>query len=194
MFDDTDAGRIPSTLEDIEYATRELGFDMPSERKTGALLRTLVASKPGGHMLELGTGTGLAASWIIAGLNKKAVFTTLDNDPAPLLIARKYLGEDVRTKIIETDAASFLEQGFEGQFDLIFADAWPGKYSHLDEALNALAFGGFYVIDDMLPQANWPEGHQAHVDLLMATLRAREDIVLVPFDWASGVVVAVKRA
>jgi len=39
--------------------SEELGFTMGSEPRTGALLRTLAASKPGGRFLELGTGTGV---------------------------------------------------------------------------------------------------------------------------------------
>jgi predicted O-methyltransferase YrrM len=36
-----------------------VGFTMASDAWTGALLRTLAAAKPGGSLLELGTGTGL---------------------------------------------------------------------------------------------------------------------------------------
>lgn len=43
----------------------------------------------------------------------------------------------------------WLSQDDLGAFDLIFADAWPGKFSHLDEALSLLSPGGFYVIDDL---------------------------------------------
>jgi predicted O-methyltransferase YrrM len=52
--------RSPEHLAAIERATREHGFDMLSERRTGALLRLLAASRPGGRLLELDTGTGLA--------------------------------------------------------------------------------------------------------------------------------------
>jgi predicted O-methyltransferase YrrM len=37
---------------------------------------------------------------------------------------------------------------------LIFADAWPGKYSDLEKALKLVKPGGFYIIDDMLTQPN----------------------------------------
>ena len=43
----------------------------------------------------------------------------------------------------------------EETFDLIFADAMPGKYEHIDLAWKALSNGGFHVIDDMLPQDNF---------------------------------------
>jgi len=41
----------------------------------------------------------------------------------------------------------------------VFADALAGKYDGLSEALCVVKAGGFYVIDDMLPQPNWPDGH-----------------------------------
>jgi len=34
-----------------------------------------------------------------------------------------------------------------------------GKFELLDAALALLKVGGLYVIDDMLPQANWPRRH-----------------------------------
>ncbi len=49
----------PAAIEEITARTEELGFGMASESRTGALLRTLAASKLGGGFLELGTGTGL---------------------------------------------------------------------------------------------------------------------------------------
>ena len=33
---------------------------------------------------------------------------------------------------------------------LSYADAWPGKFSQLEEALALLRPGGMYVIDDLL--------------------------------------------
>jgi predicted O-methyltransferase YrrM len=48
-------GNIPTALPDIERETVALGFDMPSQRRTGAFLRTLAASKPAGRLLELGS-------------------------------------------------------------------------------------------------------------------------------------------
>jgi predicted O-methyltransferase YrrM len=63
----------------------------------------------------------------------------------------------------------------------------------LDEALALLNPGGLYVIDDMLPQPNWPEGHAEKVAHLVATLEQREDFRLTKLSWASGVMLAVRR-
>jgi hypothetical protein len=49
------------------------------------------------------------------------------------------------------------------------------------------------VIDDMLPQPNWPEGHAAKVPVLIEQLAANTRFEILPLVWASGVVVAVRR-
>ncbi len=49
----------PKALGLIEAETKAIGFSIGSERLTGALLRTLAASKPKAKILELGTGTGI---------------------------------------------------------------------------------------------------------------------------------------
>jgi predicted O-methyltransferase YrrM len=82
----------------------------------------------------------------------------------------------------------------KGQFfDLIFADAWAGKYRLVDETLALLKPSGIYVVDDMLPQPNWPEGHAVKAAALIATLEQRSDVTVAKLAWASGLVIVVKR-
>jgi hypothetical protein len=68
-----------------------------------------------------------------------------------------------------------------------------GKYEDLDDALRVVKTGGFYVIDDMLPQANWPDGHALKAEALLSDLSARRDLEIVPMAWASGIVVGVVK-
>ena len=77
-------------------------------------------------------------------------------------------------------------------FDLIFADAWPGKYSDLDVTLDLLKPGGFYIIDDMLSQANWPEGHEELVHELISELENRKNLQLTKMNWSTGIIIVVK--
>jgi len=51
---------------------------------------------------------------------------------------------------------------------------------------------GFYVIDDMLPQPNWPEGHDEKASKLLDYLDQRKDLTLTKLSWSTGVVIAVK--
>ena len=186
--------RPPEALQGIIAATVDLGFGMASEPRTGALLQVLAASKPGGRLLELGTGTGLATAWILSGMDADSELVSVDTDPAVQAVAHKYLGEDRRLTLINDDGANFLRRQASQSFDMVFADAMPGKYEALNEALSVVKQGGFYVIDDMLPQPNWPEGHAAKVPALMKELAARDDFSLVPMAWSTGLVIAVRNS
>jgi predicted O-methyltransferase YrrM len=182
----------PAALPAILERTTALGFPMASEPRTGAILRVLAASKPGGHLLELGTGTGLSAAWLLDGMDRDATLVSVDIDPGPQAVARDILGADPRLRIVTEDAASFLRRQAAASFDLVFADAMPGKYEMLDAALALLRRGGLYVIDDMVAQANWPEGHASKVPRLVANLAAREALRIVSLAWSSGLVVAAR--
>jgi predicted O-methyltransferase YrrM len=166
---------------------------MASEPLVGTLLRTLAASKPGGNFLELGTGTGIATAWLLDGMDANSTLTSVDSDGAVQQIAGESLGRDERLTLVNSDGLEFLRRQSRATFDLVFADAMPGKYEGLDEALAVVKPGGFYVIDDMLPQSNWPEGHAAKVPVLIEKLVANPNFRILPLVWASGVVVAVRR-
>ncbi len=167
---------------------------MASEPRTGMLLRTLAASKPGGRFLELGTGTGMATAWLLDGMDaSSALLVSVDNDARVQDVARQALGADPRLQLVTQDGLTFLAGQQAASFDFVFADAMPGKYEGLEQALRLVRRGGFYVIDDMLPQANWPEGHAAKVPILIEQLTRRNDFAIASLAWASGLVIAVKR-
>jgi predicted O-methyltransferase YrrM len=185
--------RPPPALDAILRDTAEIGFTMASDAQTGALLRALSASKPNGRLLELGTGTGIGTAWLLDGLSGDARLTTVDTDTRSQSIARKHLGGDPRVRFHVEDGGAFLERETES-YDAIYADAWPGKFTHLDAALARLSSGGIYFIDDLLPQPNWPEGHGAKVDALVADLQARPGFCTARLAWSSGLMIVVKAA
>lgn len=195
MLEDHTQPFPPSQLAAIQQATAANNFSMPSESLTGALLRSLAASKPGGRLLELGTGTGLATAWLLAGMDAAATLTSVDSDANVQKIARDYLGHDPRLTLIHRPGEEFIAQASAQQasYDLIFADTWPGKYWLLEETLALLAPGAFYIIDDMLPQANWPEDHPPKVAALIADLEARRDYAVTKLAWASGLMILTRR-
>ncbi len=184
---------FPKTYIDIEEATRIAGFTMASDVLTCSLLRTLAASKPSGKFLELGTGTGLSTSWILDGMDHNSSLISIDNDSLFLEIAKRFLENDNRLNLICTDGGKWIEENRHQKFDYIFADTWHGKYLLLDEVLVMLNKGGLYIIDDMLPQPNWPDGHQEKAIKLMNNLEAREDLLLTKQVWATGIIIAVKK-
>ncbi len=77
---------------------------------------------------------------------------------------------------------------------MVFADAIPGKYDLFEETLALVKVGGFYIIDDMLPQPNWPAGHSVRAKKLITMLEERDDITLTKMGWSTGIVIVTKVA
>jgi predicted O-methyltransferase YrrM len=191
-MDDDSISHVPQALAVIQSDTEQIGFPLASEPKTGSLLRGLAASKPGGRFLELGTGTGVGTAWLLAGMDRHSRLVSIDDvDPDVQNVAKRNLGHDARVSFHLGDAAAFLE-GVTEPFDLIYADAWPGKFTHLDRALALLNNGGIYFIDDLLPQPNWPDGHAPRVPALIEDLEGRSGFVTTKMAWASGLMIVVR--
>ncbi|OIJ68477.1 O-methyltransferase [Streptomyces mangrovisoli] len=192
-MDDTPT-RIPAALPSLRSRARDAGFIMSSEDRTGSLLAALSAARPAGRILELGTGVGEGAAWLLSGMDADSSLTTVELDDSVQAVAREQLGDDPRVTFVSGDGGAWLEDFGGAPFDLVFADTWPGKFTHLDRALGLVAPGGTYLIDDLFPQPGWPEDHEASVERLLAELEAREDFRCVRMAWASGLLMAVRTA
>jgi predicted O-methyltransferase YrrM len=191
-MNDTILQDIPKVLPQIQAKSAEIGFTMPSDLYIGTLLKTLISSKPDGRFLELGTGIGLSLAWMAEGLTADASLITVDNDPELIAIAKGFFGQYDRLNIVCADGVDWIKSYQGPSFDLVFADAWPGKYSETEEILALIKPSGFYVVDDMTAQPNWPDGHEDNVAWLVDYLEAREDFVLTKMGWGTGMIVAVR--
>jgi predicted O-methyltransferase YrrM len=189
---DNDFNSIPAQYESKSKATGDLFFNMGSDLYTGSLLRTIAASRPGAKILELGTGSGLATSWIIDGMDTGSKLVSVENNEILITIARNNL-TDKRIEFICADAYEWITSFRGDPFDMIFADPMPGKYDLFEETLALLKPGGIYIIDDMLPRSNWPEGHAAKADSLISALEKRKDIILTKLNWSTGIIIIVKK-
>ncbi|MCX2478160.1 methyltransferase domain-containing protein [Pedobacter sp. MC2016-15] len=183
---------VPKYYAQLLEASAKLQFSMPSDLKTGSLLRTLVASKPSGHFLDIGTGTGLSLAWIAEGADESSRIISIDINADFQQVAIDTFSDDLRISIDTADGNEWLTFYDGEQFDLIFADAMPGKFEVLDQTLELIKVGGFYLIDDLLPQPNWPEGHSSRVDALVETLKQRSDFVQTTFNWSTGLMLFTK--
>lgn len=193
-MNDSNITDFPKVYSALEKLAEEIHFSMPSDPYIGTLLKTLITSKPNANILELGTGIGLSLSWMITGMDDSSKLTTLDNDPKLIKSIQEYFKNEERVTIINTDGATWIKNYTGQKFDLIFADTWPGKFYELEETLALVKPNGFYVIDDMITQSNWPVGHQQKVDQLIKTLENRRDFNLTKMNWASGIIIATKKA
>lgn len=192
-MNESDIRNKPSIHATIEAKCKEISFSMPSDLYVGSLLKTLVASKPSGNFLELGTGIGLSLSWMVDGMDDKSQFISIDNDPKLTEIVRDFFKLDHRVNILCQDGAEWIRNYSGDKFDLIFADAWPGKYSDLNETLSLLKVGGIYIIDDMDEQPNWPEGHAEKAVKLVEQLENHTDFTLTKLNWSTGIIIMTKH-
>jgi len=183
----------PAVIQDIEKAAKAADFTISSDIPTGSLLRTLAATKPGGSLLELGTGCGMGTAWILAGMDATAKLTTVDRNAQFSAIAQRFLSGDPRVTFFIGDGTAFIETQPPTSFDFIFADTWPGKFHHLDETLALLKPGGLYIIDDLLTPGVPVEEHLARVEALISTLEQRNDLHITKLNWSSGLIIAVKK-
>jgi len=191
MMVDSIFSDMPVQYENIAEATKAIAFNMASDMQTGSLLKTLAASKLSGRILELGTGTGLATSWIVDGMDERTKLITIENNTLLLDIARKAL-QDSRVEFVWADGYAWIQTYSGEKFDMVFADAMPGKYDLFEETIGLVKVGGFYIIDDMLPQPNWPEGHADKVERFIGELGKRNDILLTKLNWSTGIIIVTK--
>jgi len=193
-MDDLNDIPLPDSVPAIEADTRRLQFPMASDTQTGALLRTLAATMPNGRFLELGTGTGLGTAWLLDGMDRESRLITADNDHACLAVAKHHLGSDARVEFREQDGSALLDALAGTSFDLIFADTWPGKFWDMEKAVDLLKPGGIYIVDDLLPQPSWPDGHAEKVPPLLEKLQNHPDLVSCRMVWSTGLLIATRKA
>ena len=184
---------VPALVDRAQHRALEIGFAMTSDNRTGSLLRTLAASKPGGRLLEIGTGLGAGAAWLLAGMDDAARLTTIEADPDLAGNARQLLADDHRATVLTADAAEWLASYTDEPFDLVFVDWRTGKFEHRALLLGHLVGGALYVGDDLSPQLTWPDDHAAKVDRFLAEIIEEPALAVTPMDWSSGLVVAARR-
>ncbi|WP_078392665.1 O-methyltransferase [Shouchella patagoniensis] len=182
----------PSIAKEIMKEVKEVGFTMNCDYETGSLLRTLAATKRNGRFLELGTGAGFSTSWILEGMDKHSTLITNEIDGDLHRIAKNYLSSDSRVEFVTGDGGELIKSLHRQTFDFIFADTWPGKLSLLEETLALLKEGGLYVIDDLLPQEDWPIEHHEKIIKLINVIESNSNLAITKLNWSTGLIIATK--
>ena len=100
---------IPVQYHRIKEDTERLSFQMNSDLLTGNLLKTLTASKRRSRILELGTGGGLATSWILDGMDQDSTLLTIENNAALWQIAKEQI-TDPRIEFLLDDGYIWLKE------------------------------------------------------------------------------------
>ncbi|MCB5906173.1 O-methyltransferase [Streptomyces pinistramenti] len=179
----------PAAAAGIRARNTALGFHGSCQDRTGALLRTLAALKPGGRLLELGTGTGAGTAWILDGMSSDAHLVTVERDPELAAVASDLLRSDHRVEFTVDDLHEWMPQQRGQTFDFVFVDCRLAKQHH-ETVLGLLRPGAVYVADDLHPGTGWGPQDVVARDEYLATLAADPRLRPTLLDWSSGLVVA----
>jgi len=147
-----DIEALPDQVRQAAQLAAAVGFEMSCDPDTGRTLAVLAAAvRPGGRVLELGTGARVGTAWISYGLahrsNVEVVTVELDRTTADYPSTSSWPSW---INFAVGDAVEITRRA--GTFDLIFADAPGGKCDGLDITIAALKPGAHLLVDDMSPE------------------------------------------
>lgn len=117
---------------------------------TGSLLRLLTAATGARAVVELGTGAGVSALWLLRGMAADGVLTTVDLETEHQRLAKQSLLEggygSGRVRLIAGEALNVLPRLSDGAYDLVFCDAARSEnLDYLQASLRLLRPGGLVV-------------------------------------------------
>ncbi len=168
---------------------------------TGSALRLLAAVSGARAVVELGTGAGVSALWLLRGMHPDGVLTTIDPETEHQRLARQSLTEagfgSGRVRLISGRALEVLPRLSDGAYDLVVCDALRTEYGdYLQAALRLLRPGGAVVFLGALRDGRVadPGARDADTVALRELARSvREDPRLVPtlLPLGSGLLAAV---
>jgi predicted O-methyltransferase YrrM len=170
---------------------------------TGALLRVVAATLQARAVVEIGTGAGVAALWLLRGMAPDGVLTTIDPDGAHLRAARSAFADEgvpvPRTRAIARPATEVLPRLADAAYDLVLVTAEPHELgTHLDAAARLLRPGGMLALTDALHGGRVTDPaarDEATLDVRRVLAAVREDPRLVPamVPLGDGLLLAVRR-
>ena len=119
---------------------------------------------------------------------------TIEIESANQEVAKKHLEKYHNIEFILQDANAVIDN-MDENFDLIFADTFPGKVFNREKVLGSVKVGGYYIVDDLIPQVNWPDDdHPLKVKELVKALEADNRFNILKLNWASGLIVCVRKS
>ena len=169
----------------------------------GAALRFLATLIGARTVVEVGSGCGVSGIWLMRGMPKDAVLTTVDIDPEHQRMAKHAYVEaglgSFRTRMITGPALEVLPRLTDGAYDMVFCDAQKREYpDYLIDALRLLRPGGVVAFDNALwhDRVADPDRRDPDTEAIREVHRMiREDERLVPMlvPVGDGLLCAVKR-
>lgn len=143
---DRKSGAPPSVLQAIHGDLQTAGIASILNETTGALLRTLAVSQPGGVFLQLGRGCCELTAWIVDGMDITSRLVAVVIDSNLREISERHLGDDIRIAFHNQDALEFLTDIRKHRFHLIVFDEVPCSGDVVNAAAELVASGGFLIV------------------------------------------------
>jgi caffeoyl-CoA O-methyltransferase len=177
-------------------AMRQTAAQMPNPAMMSAvpearLFQALLLMSRARRVLEVGTFTGVGALAMAEVLPEDGELVTIEFDKDNAAMARRHFEASPhrdRITLIEGDAREEIGK-LDGQFDLVFIDAWKPDYVHYYEAaLPMLSPRGLIVADNVLwsgrvlnpqPDDEWARGVMAFNDRVQADERVHNVLLTV---------------
>lgn len=144
----------PPAVETARRKGEEIGAT-PVLPGVGAALRMLAASVQAHTVVEIGTGAGVSAMWLLEGMPNDGVLTTIDIEAEHHRVARASFAAaglaPQRTRIITGQALDVLPRLADGAYDMVVVDGDKNEYpAYVEQALRIVRVGGVVAIDNML--------------------------------------------
>lgn len=182
----------------------DVGDAVPIGAAGGAALRFIAAAVSARAVVEIGTGCGTSGIWLLRGMRRDGVLTSVDVDPEHQRLARKAFTEagfaTNRYRLIGGKAADVLPRLTDGGYDIVFCDADKRSYpEYLAAAMRLLRPGGVVAFDNALWSGRTAD--PSYTDTETAAIRevcdlVRQDEHLIPLlmPVGDGLLAAVKRS
>lgn len=152
---------IPELVHQARAVAAEMNFSKSCSDAVGRMLSFLATQKPEGAIGEIGTGCGVGAAWIVSGMTAGTRFTTIELDPEQARRAGELFAAYPDVQVVQGD---WHDLDDHGPFDLLFSDSRPAKQHEPETVLNMLAPHGLLVMDDMMPENQWPQEWRGQPD------------------------------
>ena len=182
----------------------QVGGASPVSPAVGATLRFITAALSAKAVVEIGTGCGTSGIWLLRGMRRDAVLTSVDVEPEHQRLARRVFTDagfaGNRFRLISGKASDVLPRLTDGGYDLVFCDADKQEYpGYLTAALRLLRAGGVVAFDNALwggrvadPEQTDPE--TAAIREAAGLVRQDERLVPLLLPVGAGLLAAVKRS
>ena len=166
-------------------------------------MRTLAAAIDAKNVVEIGTGAGVSALWLLDGMNSEGVLTSVDVEAEHQLIAKDAISQagiaPNRVRLINGRADEVLDRLTESAYDIVLIAGKPLELAdHISRALNLLRSGGLLIIDRALWNDKLADPAQRDPDTVamrgaIEALASNEDFVGSLLPVGGGLLVAVKK-